>query len=130
MLHIINFAKSIDGVTWKNKGQAIPSKIGYAQAFSRPTVYEDNDLNLHMWFSYRSGGGSSYRIGYAIKKYKTEKWGLILKQNNIQISSKGWDSQMIAYPCVFKHKENVFMLYNGNDYGKTGIGLAMTSDIS
>ena len=30
---------------------------------------------------------------------------------------------MSCYPCVFKYKEKFFMLFNGNDYGKRGIGL-------
>ena len=30
----------------------------------------------------------------------------------------GWDSEMIAYPFVFDHKGNRYMLYNGNSYGK------------
>jgi len=32
---------------------------------------------------------------------------------------------MIAYPFVFDDKNDRYMLYNSNDYGKTGIGLAM-----
>ena len=36
-----------------------------------------------------------------------------------------WDSEMICYPYVFEHKDDLYMLYNGNDYGKTGFGLAV-----
>jgi hypothetical protein len=32
---------------------------------------------------------------------------------------------MIEYPFVFDHKGQRYMLYNGNDYGKTGFGLAI-----
>ena len=32
---------------------------------------------------------------------------------------------MICYPFVFEHKVNKYMLYNGNDYGKDGFGLAV-----
>jgi hypothetical protein len=32
---------------------------------------------------------------------------------------------MIEYPCVFDHDRRRYMLYNGNDYGRTGIGLAV-----
>ena len=42
----------------------------------------------------------------------------------INPSQSGWDSDMIEYPCVFRHKQN-FMLYNGNGFGKTGIGIAV-----
>jgi hypothetical protein len=32
---------------------------------------------------------------------------------------------MIAYPFVLKHKGQLYMFYNGNGFGKTGIGLAI-----
>ena len=32
---------------------------------------------------------------------------------------------MIAYPHVIKHKGKKYMFYNGNNYGKEGIGLAI-----
>ncbi len=32
---------------------------------------------------------------------------------------------MICYPFIFDHKGKRYMLYNGNDYGKTGFGLAV-----
>jgi len=31
---------------------------------------------------------------------------------------------MICYPFVFCHKGKKYMLYNGNDYGRAGFGLA------
>jgi hypothetical protein len=31
---------------------------------------------------------------------------------------------MISYPFVFQHKNFLYMLYNGNGYGKTGFGYA------
>ena len=33
---------------------------------------------------------------------------------------------MVEYPYVFKHKKKLYMLYNGNSYGASGIGLAYT----
>ena len=32
---------------------------------------------------------------------------------------------MISYPCVFDYKGKRYMLYNGNDYGKSGFGIAV-----
>jgi hypothetical protein len=32
---------------------------------------------------------------------------------------------MIEYPFVFDHQGRRYLLYNGNDYGKTGVGLAV-----
>jgi len=32
---------------------------------------------------------------------------------------------MIEYACVFEHDGVAYMLYNGNTYGKAGVGLAV-----
>ncbi|WP_017260209.1 glycoside hydrolase family protein [Pedobacter arcticus] len=123
MLHVIKYATSPDGNHWEKHNLAIPYKIGKLQAFSRPTVIIDSN-GYHMWYSFRSGTGETYRIGYAqsndglIWKHNIKKYGL-------SVSPQGWDSEMVCYPYVFDHRETRFMLYNGNDYGKSGIGLAV-----
>ncbi len=123
MLHVINAASSADGHVWKREGLSVPYQLGVAQAFSRPTVAQDRD-GYHMWFSYRSGAGEAYRIGYA-KSQNSKQWELALNEAGIDVSASGWDSEMIEYPFVFDHKGQRFMLYNGNGYGKTGFGLAV-----
>ena len=123
MIHVINYATSTNGVDWERHGLAIPYEIGVAQAFSRPTVIKD-EMGYHMWFSYRSGDGTPYRIGYAFSADGLN-WELRLKDAGIDVSSEGWDSEMVCYPYVFEHSGDRYMLYNGNGYGKTGIGLAI-----
>lgn len=123
MLHVINYATSRDGDHWQRHGLSVPFQLGVAQAFSRPSVLKDSD-GLHMWFSYRSGTGQKYRIGYAFSA-TDNKWGLKLGEVGIDVSNEGWDSEMIEYPFVFDHKGARYMLYNGNGNGKTGFGLAV-----
>ena len=53
------------------------------------------------------------------------EWIKELNNSGIDVSSKGWDSEMIEYPFVFNHKGFYYMLYNGNNYGKSGFGLAI-----
>ena len=74
-----------------------------------------------MWYSYR---GEKYRIGYA-ESEDGIVWTRKDNESGIGVSSEGWDSEMIDYPVVFKHKDDVYMLYCGNGYGKTGFGLAV-----
>jgi hypothetical protein len=123
MLHVINNATSSGGHQWDRHGQAIPHKLGVVQAFSRPSVLQDEN-GYHMWFSYRNGSGEKYRMGYA-HSIDGKKWELALQDAGINVSQDGWDSEMIEYPFVFDHKEQLYMLYNGNGYGKTGFGLAV-----
>lgn len=126
MLHAINYASSDDGLAWRREGLAVPYELGRAQAFSRPTVARDADGHHEMWFSYRGGPGTKYRIGYAVSP-DGRHWQLALGQAGIDVSSEGWDSEMIEYPYVFDHGGCRYMLYNGNSYGKTGFGLAVLS---
>lgn len=122
MIHVIKYATSNDALNWKKHGIAIPYEIGVAQAFSRPSIIAD-DEKYHMWFSYRSGLGQKYRIGYATSRDGIS-WENDLKNVGIDVSEDGWDSEMICYPFVFDHKGIRYMLYNGNGHGKDGFGLA------
>ncbi len=124
MLHVIQHASSGDGQHWQRSGLAVPYELGRAQAFSRPTVVQNQDGLLEMWFSYRNGSGEKYRIGYA-KSDNALTWLLDLDKAGITVSDSGWDSEMIEYPFVFDHTGSRYMLYNGNGYGKTGFGLAV-----
>ena len=50
---------------------------------------------------------------------------MLLDNVGIDVSPYGWDSEMIEYPFIFEHKDRIYMLYNGNGFGKTGFGLAV-----
>ncbi len=123
MLHVIKYATSADGNNWTKHGVAIPSALGIAQAFSRPTVIVQTN-QYHMWYSYRSGSGTPYRIGYA-KSIDGIQWETKHDDNVLDVSAEGWDSEMICYPFVFTHKDKIYMLYNGNNFGRDGFGLAV-----
>lgn len=127
MLHVIQHATSEDGSNWCRNGLALPYQIGLAQAFSRPTIAMNDSGDYDMWFSFRSGNGEKYRIGYAWSR-DGANWSLDLKRTGIDVSVSGWDSEMIEYPFVFNHNGSRYMLYNGNGYGKTGFGLAVLDD--
>lgn len=121
----IKYAISTDGIDWSRKGQvAVDFKSEFEYAIARPCVlFEDNIFK--MWYSYRASEKSkTYRIGYA-ESSEGIKWVRRDEEVNLTISRDGWDNQMVCYSYVFKHKNKKYMLYNGNDYGKTGIGIAI-----
>lgn len=123
MIHVIKSACSADGENWTRNGLAIPYELGVAQAFSRPSVIK-TESGYHSWYSYRSGDGTLYRIGYA-HSANGITWKRKHDETGIDVSDSGWDSEMICYPFVFNHKGHRYMLYNGNGFGKSGIGLAI-----
>ncbi|MDP3009534.1 MAG: hypothetical protein Q8N30_10775 [Methylococcales bacterium] len=117
----IKYAESEDGIHWARNGLIA---IDYANtdeyAISRPSVIRDTDC-WKMWYSFR---GESYRIGYA-ESEDGRSWIRHDDIVGIDVSETGWDSEMIEYPFVFDHKGERYMLYNGNDYGKMGFGIAV-----
>ena len=76
-----------------------------------------------MWFCYR-GLDFPYRVGYAESPDGTS-WTRLDARAGIDVSASGWDSGMIAYPFVFDHGGNRYMLYAGGGYGREGMGLAV-----
>lgn len=119
----IKYAQSNNGIDWVRSGTVcIDFKSKDEYAIARPCVIVENDI-YKMWYCYR---GKSYKIGYA-ESNDGMYWHRKDESVGISTSSNGWDSEMIAYPYVFKHKGNYYMLYNGNGYGKSGIGLAILS---
>ena len=43
----------------------------------------------------------------------------------IDVSNNGFDSEMLSYPFAIVQEGKRFMLYNGNAFGKEGIGFAV-----
>jgi hypothetical protein len=121
--YLIKYAQSGDGIHWERPGIiCIDFKTEDEYAISRPCVLKDGE-RYKMWYSYR---GESYRIGYA-ESADGLHWQRKDEEAGIDVSEAGWDSQMIEYPFVFDCQGKRYMLYNGNGYGRTGIGLAVLS---
>ncbi len=119
----IKSACSVDGVKWEQTGRvAIDFKNPSENALARPCVLKDGKL-YRMWFSYKGGEGT-YRIGYA-ESDDSLIWERRDHEAGIDVSRDGWDSEMVEYAFVVRHKGRLHMFYNGNGYGKSGIGLAV-----
>jgi hypothetical protein len=124
MRHLIKYAESYDGIRWDRKDiVAIDFNRSDEYAMCKPCVLKDSDC-YRMWFCSRGG---SYRIRYAESQDGIE-WTRMDARAGIDVSSDGWDSEMIEYPCVFDHKGVRHMVYAGNRFGRTGFGLAMATN--
>ena len=128
MNHVIKYAESNDGIVWKRNNKiSVNLEHPNEYALSKPIVIKEKNV-YRMWYSFRANGlVETYRIGYAESqdgKTFQRKDGLA----GIDVSQKGWDSEMICYPFIFDHRGKRYMLYNGNGYGKTGFGLAVLAE--
>lgn len=117
----IKYAESQDGIHWERDGTVCVDANGSGEyAIVRPCVLR-RDGRYRMWYSWR---GERYRIGYADSR-DGFSWDRKDQEAGIDVSAGEWDSDMVEYAHVFGHEGKLHMLYNGNGYGRSGIGLAV-----
>lgn len=128
-LYVIKYAESYDGIHWGREDvQCVQSNHPF-EAFSNPCVLFKDGL-FHMWYCYRDSkdyrdGNGSYRIGYSVSSDGID-FKRVDRQCGLELGSPDeFDSTMQAYPYVFELDGKLIMLYNGNSFGQTGIGLAV-----
>ena len=124
----IRLAISEDGMDWKKANKdLIESRIEEDEAQASPDVFY-SEGKYHMFFCYRyssnyRGKENGYRIGYASSENLLD-WNREDLKAGIDLSTEGWDSEMISYPHVFQLDGKTYMAYLGNQVGRHGFGLA------
>ncbi|WP_037319619.1 hypothetical protein [Salegentibacter sp. Hel_I_6] len=130
-LYIIKYASSKNGIDWERNNHTCIEPKTELEANARASVIKENNI-YKMWFAYRGSldfrdGADSYRIGYA-ESTNARDWTRKDSEAGITFSESGWDSKMQTYPNIIEHKGRKFLFYNGNGFGKTGIGYAVDKD--
>lgn len=129
----IAHATSQDGIAWRRDGRPIVAdRLGADECQALPTVFRHHG-RWHMYFCYREAHGfrnrreNAYRIGYAFSG-DLAQWTRDDALAGIDLADSGWDAQMQCYPHVFKLDGHFYMLYNGNEFGRHGFGLAVLDE--
>jgi hypothetical protein len=122
-------AVSNDGQAWvKLNKRLIVDVLGPDECQALPTVTHFGG-KFHMFFSYReafdfrTNPKNAYRMGYA-SSIDLDVWKRNDFASGMERAETGWDSQMICYPHLFRIEDKVYLLYNGNEFGRHGFGLA------
>jgi predicted GH43/DUF377 family glycosyl hydrolase len=123
----IRMAISNDGRNWsKVNRNIIGNTLGDYESQASPDVFYCNG-KYHMFFCFWDPTNFREtkwrRIGYAVSKDMLN-WERDDTKACIDVSTEGWDSEMIAYPHLFKLDDAIYMLYLGNQIGRYGFGLA------
>jgi hypothetical protein len=119
----VRYAQSADGVLWQREGQvAIDFEDEGEYAMGRPCVVAHGD-GYGMWLCTR---GESYRLAYA-SSTDGVRWERSDVDTALPAPSEEWDAEMQAYPAVFERGGTRYLLYNGNGYGLSGIGYAVSA---
>lgn len=132
----IGYAHSTDGINWiKDEGkQIISDKLNMNECQALPTVVFANN-KYHMVFCYREAIGfrkdknKGYKLGYA---YSTDRINWTRDDEKLGLSfndENQWDSDMQCYPHLFKCDGKIYLLYNGNQFGKYGFGIAELEEL-
>jgi hypothetical protein len=124
----IKFAHSRDGIDWvRDDVTCIPPAHEF-EATARPNVVWRDGL-FHMWYSrrdlreFRLDPKRGYRGGYATST-DGRQWQRRDEELGLDVSASGWDSDAIAYPYVLPQGTRDLLFYNGNGFGRTGMGWA------
>lgn len=122
------YANSPDGITWQPQSRdIIESVLHENECQALPTVQKIGDT-YHMYFCYRDVFGfrsdplKAYRLGYAVSK-DLKNW--TRRKDALTVSPEGWDSSMMCYPNIFEVQGKIYLLYNGNEFGRHGFGAAV-----
>ena len=128
----VKYAESSDGISWDRKNLVcIDFETDSIDAIGRPFVFKENGI-YKMYHSNRSAIGyreqkdKAYRIGYS-ESTDGVNWIRLDDRSGIEKGSEGeWDSIMQEYCAIYFHEDNKYMFYNGNGFGATGFGLAVS----
>lgn len=127
----IGHAVSADGINWvkEEARQIISDRLGADESQALPTVIEIAG-HYHMFFCYRQSTDfrknkdRGYRIGHAYSS-DLSNWTRDDNHPLLDVTPGDWDSDMLCYPHVFQCEGEVYLLYNGNEFGRFGFGVAV-----
>lgn len=127
----IGHAVSADGINWikEEARQIIADRLGVDESQALPTVIQI-ECRYHMFFCYRQSfdfrknKDRGYRIGHAYSDDLVQ-WTRDDEDLLLDVTPGDWDADMLCYPHVFECDGKVYLLYNGNEFGRYGFGLAV-----
>jgi hypothetical protein len=127
----IGHASSSDGLSWqKEEGrQIVADRIGPDESQALPCVIEIAGA-YHLFFCYRQSDDfrtnptRAYRIGHAVSGNLVD-WDRDDLDPLLSGGPEDWDADMQCYPHVFESDGAVYLLYNGNEFGRLGFGAAV-----
>ena len=123
----VALAESKNGIHWDVQPKSELELVDGECAIARPYIVQDalfrcdDSIGTRMYFcSRRAKARYSLGVAHWDKITKAFKRGKL----NLFGESSGWDLEEQAYPCQFVWNNNEYLLYNGNNFGEGGLGIA------
>ena len=117
--YLVKKAYSKNGIDWISKNEKVINFTNKNEtAITRPWIIKIKNKTF-MFYSVKK---KYYKIKTSF--YKKNKW---IRKKIFEFENKNlkFDNISQEYSSLIKFKNNIYMFYNGNDYGKQGIGLAI-----
>lgn len=119
----IRYAESDDGLQWPAQGRIVmPVVLENEHGFGRPVVRRRPD-GYRMFYSIRKRDPARYRLGYAQSRDGLA-WHRLDADMGLQVTDGAWDGEATSYGIDIEAGGKTWLLYNGNDFGGTGFGIA------
>jgi len=123
-----SYMRSDDGIHWPDKGQVcLKSLPGEIHGYGRASILHKNDDGFQAWLSVRTVA-HGYRIGYT-QSMDGLHWSQIdFNEKGLLPRQTGFDSEETSFASIINHpakESNLIMFYNGREYGKDGLAVAL-----
>ena len=128
-LYKIRHAQSNDLTQWNRSNlDVVSDSLGENECQALPTVIKSSKGWLMAFcfrdaFDFREVSAKGYRIGWAQSR-DLLNWERIDSEHSLTKHDSGWDDHMQAYPNLFKNGTGTYLLYNGDNFGLKGFGIA------
>ncbi|NEV75664.1 hypothetical protein DYI24_01210 [Rhodopseudomonas sp. BR0C11] len=121
----LRYMESADGIDWPDQGEVLialadPDEHG----FGRPCVIEKPTGGYRMFYSVRRRSYAAYRLGYA-ESEDGVSWVRMDRKLNLDVTPGSFDSQAIMYAAPIAVGDDLYVFYNGNDFGRDGFAVAV-----
>jgi len=121
----IRYAETDDLRTLPREDHPCLLPRGNEYRIGRPRVYRHGDGYV-MYFTRGNVTGEYFPgVAYSADGIRWERHDEAL---GVSLSPRGWDSRVICYPALIRHRDKLLMFYNGNDMGVDGFGVAERRD--
>jgi len=112
---------SKDGISWSGAETLMqPDAAAGEIGFGRPFLWHDCEGRVCLYISVRT------ETGYTLCSFPDSGDGFARDKAHhvVSVSDSGWDSEMTCFGAPYRAAGSEFLLYNGNQFGRTGFGVA------
>jgi hypothetical protein len=120
----LHYMESLDGINWPSEGQLIMEIEGTDEhGFGRPWVLHVGE-SYELFYSIRCKSARAYRMGWAVSENGLS-WRRRDGDLGLDVGPGKEDDKAIMYGATVRRGSRTYCFYNGNDFGRDGIALAV-----